>query len=77
MWSGFCVVYNDLIEQLKANNVKKKEKHKDVSKFRWFFMTKWQKLMYSIPIFHRNKHRLHLGNGYCLNFETMTIDVED
>ena len=76
MWSQFCVVYNDLLNQLKENNAKKKEEPKDVSRFRWFFMTKWKKLMYAIPIFHRNKHRLHLGNGYILNFESMTIDTD-
>ena len=48
-----------------------------MNSFKWFFMTKWQKLMYSMPICHRNKQRLHLGNGYILNFKTMTIEVEE
>ena len=44
---------------------------------KWFFMTKWQKFLYSVPIWHSNKQRFHLGNGYILNFETMVIEVEE
>ena len=76
MWSKSVELLN-LYEALKESNKKKKHENKEVGMIRWRFMTKWQKLMYSIPIFHRNKHRLHLGNGYILNFETMTIDIDE
>ena len=39
-------------------------------------MSNWKRLMYAMPILHRNKQRLHLDNGYILNFETMTIEVD-
>lgn len=45
--------------------------------YRWFYriMPKWYKFLYSFEIMRRNGNGcLHLGNGYCLNFETMTID---
>lgn len=42
---------------------------------KWFFMSNWARLMYAMPIIHRNKQSLNLENGYTLNFETMTIEV--
>jgi len=48
-----------------------------MSVIKWFFMTKWQKFLYSVPIWHSNKQRFHIGNGYILNFETMKIEVEE
>ena len=62
-------------EALKETTEKESEV-KEVGRIRWFFMSKFKKLMYSMPIFHRNEQRLHLENGYILNFETMTIEVE-
>lgn len=41
-------------------------------------MSKWTKFIYCFNIMLKNKAGcLHLGNGYSLNFETMTIDKED
>lgn len=48
-----------------------------MSRFRWLFMSKWKKFLYAVPIFHSNEQRHHLGNGYILNFKTMTIEMED
>ena len=48
-----------------------------MSVWRWWLMTKYQKLMYSIKICHKNKQRLHLNNGLILNFENMTIELEE
>lgn len=48
-----------------------------MNRFKWFFMTKWKKFLYSIPICHSNKLRLHIGNGYILNFKTMKIEMEN
>ena len=36
---------------------------------------KYTRFIYSFNIMAKNKSgRLHLGNGFCLNFETMTIE---
>ena len=48
-----------------------------MNRFKWFFMSKWKKFLYSIPIWHSNKQRFHLGNGYILDFSTMKIEMED
>lgn len=40
-------------------------------------MSKWKKFLYAVPIFHSNGQRVHLGNGYILDFETMRIEMED
>jgi hypothetical protein len=48
-----------------------------MNKFKWFFMTKWKKFLYSVPIWHSNEQRFHLGNGYILDFKTMKIEMED
>lgn len=73
MWSKSVEIFNPYEALMKA---KLNPAQKEVSRFRWLFMSKWQKLMYSIPVCHRNKQRLHLGNGYVLDFETMTIEVD-
>lgn len=81
MWSKLLKVLNPY-EALMEDNKRKdnkttKHERKEVGVIRWFFMTKWQKFLYSVPVWHSNEQRFHLGNGYVLNFETMTIDVED
>lgn len=44
-------------------------------RFIYRLMPKWIKFLYCFDIMAENKkQRLHLGNGYCLNFETMTIE---
>lgn len=48
-----------------------------MNRFKWFFMSKWKKFLYSIPIWHSNEQRFHLGNGYILDFKTMKIETED
>ena len=45
--------------------------------FKWLFMSKWKKFLYSIPIWHSNEQRFYLGNGYILDFKTMKIEMED
>ena len=81
MWSKILEVFNpyEALMESKSNedNKSTKHEHKEVGVIRWFFMTKWQKFLYCVPIWHSNQQRFHLGNGYCLNFETMTIDVEE
>ena len=45
------------------------------SKLVYRLITKWSRFIYSFNIMVKNKSgRIHLGNGYCLNFETMTIE---
>lgn len=45
-------------------------------KFIYKLMPKWTKFMYCFEIMINNQRgRLHLDNGYALNFETMTIDT--
>ena len=36
---------------------------------RWFFMSKYNKLMYHINVARKNGSRLHLENGIILDFE--------
>lgn len=44
-------------------------------RFIYRLMPMWKKFLYSFKIMAKNKSgRLFLGNGYALNFETMTID---
>ena len=44
-------------------------------KFIYRLMPKWTKFIYCFHIMSKNKSgSLHLGNGYCLNFESMTIE---
>lgn len=46
-------------------------------KFIYRLMPMWMKFMYSFDIMIKNKSgSLHLGNGYALNFETMTIEKD-
>lgn len=52
-------------------------KEKNMNRFKWFFMSKWKKFLYSVPIWHSNEQRFHLGNGYILNFKTMRIEIEE
>ena len=40
-------------------------------------MTRFQKLMYNMGVCNENKQRLHLDNGFILNFENMTIEKEN
>lgn len=45
--------------------------------FIYRLMPKWVKFNYCFDIMIRNKYgRLHLENGYFLDFETMTIEKE-
>lgn len=76
MWSMSLEVLNPY-EALMEDNKTIKHERKEVGTIRWFFMTKWQKFLYCVPIWHSNEQRFHLGNGYVLNFETMTIDIEN
>lgn len=47
-------------------------------RFIYRLMPKWTKFIYCFNIMLKNKTGcLHLGNGYSLNFATMTIDKED
>ena len=52
-------------------------------KFIYRLMPKWSRFIYTFNIMAKNEFgRLFLGNGYCLNFGTMTIedmtkDIED
>ena len=46
-------------------------------RFIYRLMPKWTKFMYSFNIMLKNQSgSLHLGNGYSLNFEDMTIEFE-
>lgn len=36
--------------------------------FRWFFMSKYKKLLYQIECAKANRQRLHLSNGIILDF---------
>lgn len=46
--------------------------------FIYRLMPKWTKFIYCFNVMVKNKSgSLHLGNGYSLNFETMTIDAEE
>lgn len=46
-------------------------------RFIYRIMPMWTKFIYSFDIMAKNKTgSLHLGNGYSLNFETMTIEEE-
>lgn len=41
-------------------------------------MPKWMKFIYCFDVMTRNKNgSLHLGNGYALNFKTMTIESDE
>ena len=43
--------------------------------FIYWLMPKWTRFIYCFDVMVKNKSgSLHLGNGYSLNFETMTID---
>ena len=48
-----------------------------MSFLRWKLMTRFQKLMYNMGVCNENKQRLHLDNGFILNFENMTIEKEN
>lgn len=44
-----------------------------MSTLKWFFMSKYKKLMYNINVARRNGGRLHLENGMILDFENGII----
>ena len=47
-------------------------------RFVYRLMPKWTRFMYCFDILVKNKSgSLHLNNGYCLNFGTMTIEKEE
>lgn len=48
-----------------------------MNRFKWFFMSKYKKLMYSLPIYMSNEQRVHLECGLVLDFKTMTIKTEE
>ena len=39
-----------------------------MNRFKWFFMSKYQKLLYAIKCAESNEQRLHLENGIVLDF---------
>lgn len=41
------------------------------------FYDEMEKFLYSVPIWHSNEQRFHLGNGYILDFKTMRIEMEN
>ena len=46
--------------------------------FIYRIMPMWMKFNYCFKVMIKNKSgRLHLNNGYVLNFETMTIEVDE
>ena len=46
--------------------------------FIYWLMPKWTRFIYCFDVMVKNKSgSLHLGNGYSLNFETMTIDFAE
>ena len=46
--------------------------------FVYRLMPKWMKFNYCFNVMTKNRSgNLHLGNGYSLNFETMTIESYD
>ena len=47
-------------------------------RFIYRLMPKWTKFIYCFDAMIKNKTgSLHLNNGYCLDFETMTIEATD
>lgn len=47
-----------------------------MTKLRWLFMNKEDKLLYNIRVCFENKQNLHLKNGLVLNFSDMAIKEE-
>lgn len=47
-----------------------------MNSFKWFFMSKYKKLMCHIKCAKGNKQRLHLECGLVLDFEKMIIEEE-
>lgn len=49
-----------------------------MNRIRWFFMSKYNKLMYVIKVQMENRHRLHLQDcGIILDFENgLILDAE-
>ena len=47
-----------------------------MNSIKWFFMSKYKKLMYRVECAKANKQRLHLECGLVLNFEKMIIEEE-
>lgn len=45
--------------------------------FKWFFMSKYSKLLYQMKTCKGNKQRLHLQNGIVLDFNDNIIMDED
>jgi len=43
----------------------------------WLFTSKFEKLVCLVTVCYKNKQRLHLNIGLCLDFETMSIDIVD
>lgn len=43
---------------------------------KWFFMSKYNRLIYTIKVCRDNKQRFHLGNGIVLDFTDNTIKYE-
>lgn len=39
-----------------------------MNRFKWFFMSKYKKLLYAIKCAKNNEQRLHLENGIVLDF---------
>mgnify|MGYP001161895908 CR=1 FL=1 len=45
--------------------------------FKYFFKSKYNKLMYCLPIWRNNKQRVHLSCGIILDFENNKIEYEN
>lgn len=48
-----------------------------MNQIKWIFMSKYQKLNYSLPIYKANKQRFHLPCGMILDFTNNTIKYEE
>jgi hypothetical protein len=47
-----------------------------MNKFKWFFMSKYKKLMYKLECAKANKQTFHMNNGIVINFKNNTISYE-
>lgn len=48
-----------------------------MTRLKWFFMNKENKMLYDIRVCFENKQNLHLKNGLVLNFSDMTVKEEE
>ena len=50
---------------------------KSYNMIQWLLLPKFERAMHTIVICYKNKQRLHLNIGIVLDFETMTIEIEE